>query len=115
MTATYTDKKTGLTLETVNTAALREGDILRNNGCLMKLGPLKEQPNDQGHPERGLTRWARGYIMPQNGTGTIPRPWLDHDEHGNAYWIVQGNDHATWSRFTDPDAVQIDTEAEAGR
>jgi hypothetical protein len=110
---THTDTKTGLTLETVSTGELNEGDFIRANGCLMQLGTISSKPNDQGHPERGDTRWARGYILPQPDTGAIPRSWLDRDETGAAYWIIQGNDLASWQRFTDPAAVPTDYDAAA--
>ena len=109
---THTDRKTGLTLETVSTGELNEGDFIRAHGCMMQLGPISSKPNDQGHPERGATRWARGYILPQPDTGAIPRSWLTKDETGAAYWIVQGNELASWQRFTDPAAVPMDDSAE---
>lgn len=102
---TYTDEETGLTLEVVGTDALREGDVIRNHGCAMQLGAFKERPNDQGHPERGATRWARGYVLAQAATGAIPRGWLDTDDEGRAYWVVQGNNLATRPRYTQPETV----------
>lgn len=103
--STYKDPKTGLTLEIVTSSELRECDFIREEGCLMQLGPINQKPNDQGHPERGPTTWARGYILPQPDTGAIPKSWLDQDETGARYWKIQGNDLKSWARFTDPDKV----------
>jgi hypothetical protein len=109
---THTDSQTGLTLEVINTGQLQEGDFIRAHGCMMQIGPITSRPEDTGHPERGATRWARGYILPQPDTGAIPRSWLDRDETGAAYWIIQGNNLANWTRFTDPAAVPIEYQAE---
>lgn len=85
--------------ETVTTCDLIEGDLIRENGCVLRIGPITSRPNDQGHPERGDTRHARGYVVHRSETSSIPIAWLDTDDQGK-FWAVQGNRLAQWQRIT---------------
>jgi hypothetical protein len=82
----------------VPTSALREGDLIRNNGCIMRIN---EVPESEGHaPDgNGAVYWYKATIL-HRFNGTIPLGWLDRDENGDrTLWTVQGNDLAKWARI----------------
>lgn len=89
----------GQTYETVTTHELQVGDVVRTEGALLKLATRDERPDDINNNDAGNVVWLRGYPVGDT-LGAIPKPWMERDENGDAYWIVQGNGRATWLRMT---------------
>jgi len=83
--------------ETVTTGQLGDGDILRLNGCLMQLGPIKERADDVNRGAYGLVRWSAATVL-RKLDSTIPNGWFDRNADGHRTWQVQGNELATWQR-----------------
>lgn len=86
--------------ELVTTGELREGDIIRNNGCLMHLGRFQELARRAGEPGHGHgnVRWSTGTVL-LRFNDTIPMGYFDRDDtRTQLLWQVQGNNLATWLR-----------------
>ena len=81
--------------ENVPTSALREGDILRLHGCLLRLGEIKESQahKDEGY---GACLYSTAEVLYQYDE-TIPRSWLGSGRDKVPTWQVQGNDLASWN------------------
>ena len=86
----YTYK--GQNYETVNTHALKDGDILLNHGAIMQLRDRKSRPAREGEAGAayGDVVWFKVDMLDVTHSA-IPKNWA-HD------WTVQGNGLATWSR-----------------
>ena len=89
----------GQTYEIVTTHDLQIGDVIRTEGALLKLGTRNERPDDINNNDAGNVVSMRGYPVGDT-LGAIPKPWMERDENGDAYWLVQGNGRATWLRMT---------------
>lgn len=96
----------GATYELVPSSALRIGDKVNAQGCLMELRTRNEAPDTANNNDAGNTVWCRGYPLTDD-LGVIPAGWLDRDEDGGRYWTVQGNDRATWPRLIEEDDKPI--------
>lgn len=82
----------------VPTSALREGDLIRNNGCIMHINAVVES-EAHAPDENGPVFWSKATVV-HRFNGTIPLGWLDRDENGDrTLWTVQGNDLAKWARI----------------
>jgi hypothetical protein len=84
----------------VPTSALREGDLIRNNGCIMRINEVHES---EGHApdENGAVYWSKATVV-HRFNSTIPLGWLDRGENGErTLWTVQGNDLAKWARVAE--------------
>ncbi len=100
MTTTTTKTVTieGDTYEIVTTHDLKVGDVIRTHGALLKLTTCNEGPDTVNNNASGNVVWLRGYPVGDT-LGAIPKPWMERDENGDAYWLVQGNGRATWLRM----------------
>ena len=85
--------------ETVTTHALQIGDVIRAEGALLELRTRNEGPDRVNNNASGNVVWLRGYPVGDT-LGAIPKPWMERDENGDGYWLVQGNGRATWLRMT---------------
>ena len=81
----------------VKTSELRKGDLILNNGCIMRIGDIAEskshKPNGFGpvfYSKATVTNWE---------SGSVPVTWFDVDSDGQFTWTVQGNDLAMWHRI----------------
>ena len=83
--------------ETVTTHALRIGDVIRAEGALLELPTRNEGPDRVNNNASGNVVWLRGYPI-GDALGAIPKSWLNRDEDGAGYWLVQGNGRAHWLR-----------------
>ena len=88
----------GNTYEIVPTHDLQIGDVIRTEGALLELRTRNERPDTMNNNEAGNVVWLRGYPV-SDTLGAIPKPWMDRDENGDGYWLVQGNGRATWLRM----------------
>ena len=76
---------------TVNTHDLREGDIIRTHGMVVRIGA--KQISDQGpHADNGYgcAHYHLSEILA--ATEGMPQP-------GSRLWNVQGNRLATWAKY----------------
>ena len=106
MTKTYTRTAHGrtLTLETVNTWGLKEGDAILHHGNLMVCGPFEDEVSKYGktpeYDDKGV-RWCTAIITGEDGIG-IPRGWTGKTDDGLfRTWGIQGNTRATWARVVE--------------
>lgn len=83
-------------VEMVPTSALREGDLIRDHGCIMRIGVVNESMAHKPD-ENGVTYWSRAEVL-HRYTDTIPMSWFTNAE-GKKVWTVQGNDLAKWARI----------------
>ena len=103
---TYTREAHGrkLTLETVNTWELNEGDVLLTHGNLMVCGPFEDEVTKYGNkPEYDSkgARWCTAMITGHDTAG-IPMSYLGETEDGLfRTWRIQGNTRATFCRVTE--------------
>lgn len=88
---------TNAQLETVPTSALKEGDRIKCNGCLMQLGPMHESKSHKPD-EHGAVYWSSATVI-EKVDGTIPMSWFTLNSDGSRTWIIQGNNLATWRRY----------------
>jgi hypothetical protein len=89
----------GDSYEIVTTHDLQIGDVIRTEGALLKLATRDERPDTINNNEAGNVVWLRGYPVADT-LGAIPKAWMERDENGDGYWLVQGNGRATWLRIT---------------
>jgi len=80
----------------VITSLLREGDLIRNHGCIMRINEVKSRVYARDEEGDQIVYWSKATILLRY-SGTIPLSWIDYDAEGNSTgWLVQGNDYATW-------------------
>jgi hypothetical protein len=89
----------GQTYETVTTHDLQIGDVIRTEGAILKLATRDDRPDTINNNEAGKVIWLRGYPVGDT-LGAIPKTWMEREENGDAYWLVQCNGRATWLRMT---------------
>jgi hypothetical protein len=78
----------------VPTSELREGDVIRLEGCLMRCGPIQLS---EVHPkDHGGCRYTMAKVIHRYGPN-IPPGWFHTDDEDSRYWQVQGNDLARWA------------------
>ena len=111
MTTTTTKTVTidGDSYETVTTHDLQIGDVIRTEGALLRLATRDERPDTINNNEAGNVVWLRGYPVGDT-LGAIPKPWMERDENGDGYWLVQGNGRATWLRMIAPHGRALEGE-----
>ena len=80
----------------VITSLLREGDLIKNHGCIMRINEIKSRVYARDEEGDQIVYWSKATILLRY-SDTIPLSWIDYDAEGNSTgWLVQGNDYATW-------------------
>jgi hypothetical protein len=101
-----------LTLETVNTWELNEGDVLFAYGSLMVCGPFEDEVTKYGktpeYDSKGA-RWCTAMITGHEPAG-IPLSWTGKTEDGLfRTWRIQGNTRANWCRVIENTPAEGET------
>ena len=91
-----------LTLETVNTWELEEGDTVLNYGCIMICDAFEDEVTKYGrtpeHDSKGA-RWTTAHVIGHE-EGSIPLGWMGKGVNWPT-WRIQGNTRAMWQRVVE--------------
>ena len=83
--------------ESVTTHALRDGDVIRFYGVLLRLRDRRDHGVTAPHTEEfhgAVITFQTDIVDDSENNGFIPPAWL-------ARWVVQGNRLAKWARVTE--------------